>query len=188
MTVSGGITASGTVLINANQNSAFSANTGSSTGAVTLGGGSNTITLDAEAGGLTLSNLGTGTNADFLCLSSAGVVLVQTSACTISSLRFKEDVVDMQGSALPELGEMEVASFRMKQSGTNADPNAGSKQVGLIAENIAQVAPECAIYENDMKTPKSYRQECVIALLVRASQEQQHEISELKRRLNHKRR
>ena len=188
MTVGGGITASGTVLINASQNSAFSANTGSSTGPVTLGGGSNTITLDAEAGGLTLSNLGTGTNADFLCLSSAGVVLVQTSACTISSLRFKEDVVDMQGSALPELGEMEVASFRMKQSGTNADPNAGSRQVGLIAENIAQVAPECAIYENDMKTPKSYRQECVIALLVRASQEQQHEISELKRRLNHKRR
>jgi hypothetical protein len=47
------------------------------------------------------------------------------------------------------------------------DPNYGSRQIGLIAENIARVAPECAIYENDMLKPRSYRQECVIALLVK---------------------
>ena len=54
----------------------------------------------------------------------------------------------------------------------------------VIAENIAQVAPECAIYEDDMQTPKSYRQECVIALLVKATQEQAKEIAELKARLD----
>jgi len=33
-----------------------------------------------------------------------------------------------------------------------------------------------------MKTPKSYRQECLIAMLVRAVQEQQREIAQLKAR------
>jgi hypothetical protein len=150
-------------------------------GVATLGGASFTA-LSLVGATIKLTGVTTGTNADFLCLSSGGVILVQTSACTISSRRFKEEVVDMQGSAMPELSKMEVASFRLKDT-HNKDPNAHAKQIGLIAENIAEVAPECAIYENDMTTPKSYRQECVIALLVKAVQEQQHEIESLKRRL-----
>jgi len=136
------------------------------------------------AGGLTLPNVTTGTNADFVCMAAGGVLTLQTSACTISSLRFKKDVHDIGSSVIPEIARMEVASFKMKErEKPNADPNFGTRQTGLIAENIAQVAPECAVYENDMKTPKSYRQECIIALLVRATQEQQQEIRALKRRL-----
>jgi hypothetical protein len=131
-------------------------------------------------GSIAFPEVTTGTNADFVCMSAGNVVTLQTTACTISSRRFKEDIVDMQGSAMPALDKMEVASFKLKDT-NNKDPNARSKQIGLIAENIAQVAPECAVYENDMKTPKSYRQECVIALLVKAVQEQQQEIAALKR-------
>ena len=133
------------------------------------------------SGTITFSGVKTGTNADFVCMSAGGVLTLQTSACTISSLRFKENVEDMEGSAEPSIDKMRVASFQMKDT-NNKDPNARSKQIGLIAENIAQVAPECAIYEDDMKTPKSYRQECVIALLVKATQEQAKEIAELKAR------
>jgi Chaperone of endosialidase len=138
------------------------------------------IALTAS-GTITFSGLRTGTNTDFVCMSPGGVLTIQTSACTISSLRFKENVEDMEGSAEPSIDKMRVASFQMKDT-NNQDPNARSKQIGLIAENIAQVAPECAIYEDDMKTPKSYRQECVIALLVKAMQEQAKEIAELKAR------
>jgi len=106
-------------------------------------------------------------------------VLLQSSACTMSSLRYKQDISDWDGSALQKLGMFEVATFRMK-SAPNRDPNYRTQQIGLIAENIAKIEPKCAIYENDMKTPKSYRQECVIAMLVKALQEQQAEIDELR--------
>jgi hypothetical protein len=155
-------------------------------GAVTFNGplstaGSTVMNNLTASGTITFSGVKTGTNTDFVCMSAGGVLTLQTSACTISSLRFKENVEDMEGSAEPSIDKMRVASFQMKDT-NNKDPNARSKQIGLIAENIAQVAPECAIYEDDMKTPKSYRQECVIALLVKATQEQAKEIAELKAR------
>jgi hypothetical protein len=155
-------------------------------GTVTLNGplstaGSTVMKNLTASGTVTFSGVTTGTNTDFVCMSAGGVLTLQTSACTISSLRFKENVEDMEGSAEQSIGKMRVASFQMKDT-NNKDPNARSKQIGLIAENIAQVAPECAIYEDDMKTPKSYRQECVIALLVKATQEQAKEIAELKAR------
>jgi hypothetical protein len=119
-----------------------------------------------------LPNLTTGTNADFLCLTAGKVMVLQSSACTISSLRFKEHVVNFKADALSRISALEVASYNMKPNDRpNPDPNYGTRQIGLIAENIAKVLPECAIYENDMKTPKSYRQECVIAMLVKGEQE-----------------
>jgi hypothetical protein len=155
-------------------------------GTVTLNGplstGGSTVMGNLTASGtITFPGVTTGTNTDFVCMSAGGVLTLQTSACTISSLRFKENVKDMESRAEPSIDKMRVASFQMKDT-NNKDPNARSKQIGLIAENIAQVAPECAIYEDDMKTPKSYRQECVIALLVKAIQEQAKEIAQLKAR------
>lgn len=130
-----------------------------------------------------MPNLTTGTNADFLCLQSGGNLLIQASACTISSLRFKYNVDMFGGSALNQVNKMDVDTFNLKPNGEpNADPNFNSNQIGLIAENIAKVAPKCAIYENDMKTPKSYRQECVIALLVKGEQELLKRIHTLERR------
>ena len=143
--------------------------------------GSTVMNNLTASGTITFSGVKTGTNTDFVCMSAGGVLTLQTSACTISSLRFKENVEDMEGSAEPSINKMRVASFQMKDT-NNKDPNARSKQIGLIAENVAQIAPECAIYEDDMKTPKSYRQECVIGLLVKAIQEQAKEIAELKGR------
>src|SRR5208337_1363750 len=88
-----------------------------------------------------LSGLTTGTNADFLCLEGTPfLVYVQASACTISSKRFKEHIVMFHSSALDMIERMEVDTFNMKPRKTpNVDPNFGSKQIGLIAENIAEV-------------------------------------------------
>lgn len=147
------------------------------------GAGTPTSATSTIYGGLTLPQVTTGTNADFVCMASGGVLTLQSSSCTISSRRFKKNIHDVRLSVMPELDQLEVASFEMKErEQPNHDPNFGSKQVGLIAENVAAVAPECAIYEDDMHTPKSYRQECVIALLVKAVQEQSKEIAILKAR------
>lgn len=157
-----------------------STSTGTSQASVTVGdtNASSTTLITGPAGGISFGNLSTGTNADFLCLSGAGVVLLQSSACTISSRRFKTDIHPLHDDALGEIAQLPVKTFRLR--GKNPDPNASSVQAGLIAEDVARIAPECAIYENDMQTPKSYRQECVIALLVKAVQEQQKEIKRLK--------
>jgi hypothetical protein len=132
-------------------------------------------------GTVTFSALSTGTNADFLCLSSGGVVLIQSSACTISSLRFKEHVTPWDGYALPEIMKLKTFTYYMKAAKKpNHDPNFGSNQIGLTAEEVSKIEPKCAIYENDIKTPKSYRQKCVITMLVKGTQEQQAEIVALK--------
>jgi hypothetical protein len=149
-------------------------------GAINLTAGNSTngvggiITLNPGTGGssngfVNIQSLTTGTNADFMCVDGSGNLLIQSSACTISSMRFKKDIHRVHTDALDEIGQIPVVSFKMKAH--NADPNGDRVQTGLLAEDIARIAPECAIYENDMKTPKSYRQECVIALLVKAVQQ-----------------
>lgn len=142
--------------------------------------GVSTLTIGAANTPLTVAGITTGTNADFLCLSAGGVVLLQTSACTISSLRFKENVQDYRGDGLSVIGALRPIAFTMKpQEVPNADWNFDQPQIGLAAENVAEVAPMAAIYEQDGKTPKSYRQEALLAVAVKAIQEQQFQIQTL---------
>lgn len=127
----------------------------------------------------------TGTNADFLCLDSGGIVLLQSSACTISSVRFKQNIHPFSKSAISEVMALKPVTFNKIPDSIHpdVDVNAYLKQIGLTAENVAKVDPKAAIYEQDGVTPKSYRQESIIALLVKAVQEQQSEIAELKARI-----
>ncbi len=200
----GGLTITGAAIsLNNNSNFTVGVGIGSNTQTVTIGGGSNAVTINSTTltlGGSTLitssspftnsnaafklTGITTGTNADTVCLKADGTLLIQAAACTISSLRFKKEVTDVQTSTLPQISDMRVASFRRKGGELNRDPNGASRQVGLIAENIAKAAPECALYEDDMKTPKSYRQECVIALLVKGEQELLKQNTMLKARLS----
>lgn len=134
-------------------------------------------------GGATTVNMTTGTNADFVCASAGQVLLIQASACTISSRRFKTDIRPWSGDALAEIKALHPVTFRLKDGAKNPDKNAARTQIGLIAEDVAKVDPMLALYEPDMKTPKSYRQESLIAALVAAVQQQQAEIEALTRRV-----
>jgi hypothetical protein len=128
------------------------------------------LTGFTSGGTITLSGVTTGTNADFACFAAGGVMTLQTSACTISSMRFK-NLIGQQSidNALADVLGLNPIAFTMKPGeAPNADWNYDKPQIGLSAENVAAVNPKCAIYEQDGKTPKSYRQECVIAELVGA--------------------
>lgn len=70
------------------------------------------------------------------------------------------------------------------QKKKNADINYLRTQTGLIAEDVALVDPRLAVYEKDGVTPKSYRQEAVISILVKAIQEQQGQIESLKKQID----
>jgi hypothetical protein len=162
-----GLTTSGAaVIINNAGASNISVCSTSCSGTITIGNSSNT-------GKLVLAGLSTGTAADVMCIASGGVIILQAAgSCTISSVRFKDNVTPWDGDALPELAKLKTFTFTMKAAKEpNRDPNYASKQIGLTAEEIAKVEPKCSIYERDMKTPKSYRVECVLAMVIKGEQE-----------------
>lgn len=146
--------------------------------------GTGTVTLGPPAGQLVFSNLSTGTNADFLCLSGGGVVLLQTTACTISDENLKNMFGVLKESALAEvmaLGRPQL--FTLKDGDTNPDWNAGTLQIGFTAQKMASVDPRLAIYYDDHVSPKSYRQESVLALALGAIQELKAENDNLRVRI-----
>jgi hypothetical protein len=127
-----------------------------------------------SSGTITFSGVTTGTNTNFACFAAGGVMTLQSSACTISSMRFKDFLYEQANNdSLHDVLKLQPIVFAMKTSVdvANPDRNYYSPQIGLSAENVAAVNPKCAIYEQDGKTPKSYRQECLIAELVGAVRE-----------------
>ncbi len=146
------------------------------TGAGTPATAANTLN-----GSVTFPNVTTGTNADFVCMAAGGVLTLQTSACTISSLRFKNVLGELDPAQMvADIMTLHPLEFTMKEgSEPNADPNYARPQIGLTAENVASVDPRLSIYDDDMKTPKSYRQEGVIAALVVTAQAQEAQIRQL---------
>ncbi len=187
-------TGANNVLIGTN-NSLTTAAAGTSN-TIGIGAGSTAILAVTGAGTPTTStttingqqvnpNLTTGTNADTVCMEAGGRLLIQAAACTISSMRFKNLIGGYKvGGALDTIRGLEPIVFTMKEGEKpNPDRNYGNTQVGLSAENVAAIEPRCAIYEEDGSTPKAYRQECLIAILVAAVQAQQQQIADLKERL-----
>lgn len=130
------------------------------------------------AGAITLPAVTTGINADFVCMAAGNVLTLQTSACTISSLRFKDVLGELTPSQMvADVMALHPVAFKMKTPAEpNADPNYDRPQIGMTAENVAAVDPRLAVYEDDMTTPKSYRQEGMIAALVVTAQTHEAEI------------
>lgn len=142
-------------------------------------------TSSTGAGRITLGGITTGTNADFLCLAADLSVLLQTTPCTISQRKLKENFEIVQGdTAMKDILALNPQQFNFKPTKpANKDPNATATQFGFIAEEVAAVDPRLAVYEDDMKTPKSYRQDSMISILVKGMQTQQHEIDDLRAQL-----
>jgi hypothetical protein len=142
------------------------------------GGGTPTTASEIFHGGITFPEVTTGTNADFVCMAAGGVLTLQASACTISSLRFKDVLGELSSEQMiADVMALHPLAFKMKSSAeSNTDPNYEHPQIGLTAENVASIDTRLAIYEDDMTTPKSYRQEGIIAALVVTAQRQQWEI------------
>lgn len=127
---------------------------------------------------LTVSGLITGSNADFVCMGTGGAFFIQASACTISKRELKKNITNITGiGAIDDIKQLNPVRFKFKPTKpVNPDPNSHNYQYGFIADEVASVDHNLAIYENDMVTPKSYRQEAIIALLVKAVQYQQDEL------------
>ena len=87
--------------------------------------------------------------------------------------RFKTDVSQL-GSVMDKVMQLEPKSYRFK-----TDPEA-DRQIGFIAQEVLQLFPDCVQYEEEIdRYTLSYTDFSVIA--IKAIQEQQKEIQELKR-------
>lgn len=138
------------------------------------------------AGGpLTITGITTGTNADFLCLSSTGVVLLQATACTISQRKLKENIADLDGvTAINDIMALKPMSYNLIQTNPpNGDINFSRPQYGFMAEDVAKVDFRLSAVEVDQKTPKTWRQEAVIALAIKGIQGHEAEIRDLQKQL-----
>ena len=133
-------------------------------------------------GNIIFPNVTTGTNTDFVCMSTGGKLTLQTSACTISQRKLKENIAEIDGqTAVNDIMALKPVAFNMKHTTPeNPDKNHTRAQYGFIAEDVAAVDPHLSIFEDDMITPKTYRQEAIISLLTKTAQEQQKEIEALK--------
>jgi hypothetical protein len=164
-----------TTNINASQNFATNIGTGTTTQPVTIGGTSNTVNLPGIAAS---SAATTGT----VCWTTVtgNLTVDTTTTCLASDGRLKRNIEPLR-AGLEEVMQLKPVSYELKPE---VDPMHLGRQVGLIAQDVIKVDPRLAsVYPSgpDKGTPKGVRYEQMVALLVKAIQEQQVEIDELKR-------
>jgi hypothetical protein len=134
--------------------------------------------VGGESGQIKIGTVGTHTGTTIAGISGAtssgGVaVLVNASGklgTTTSSARFKQDVRDM-GESSDVLMKLRPVVFRYREDAVGAE-EAKTTQYGLIAEEVAQVAPELVAPDLEGK-PYSVKYHELPALLLNHAQQQQ---------------
>jgi hypothetical protein len=106
-------------------------------------------------------------------LSALGVLTTVSS-----SIRYKENVRGYE-EVLGKLMQLEPVRFTWKAN--TATP--GMDDFGFIAEDVHKIIPDMTTYEKDGKTIRGVKYEKLPILLIKAIQQQQKEIGELKARL-----
>ncbi len=96
---------------------------------------------------------------------------------TVSSLRYKEDVVDM-GADSAALMKLRPVSFYYKPEFDSTR----IRQYGLIAEQVATVAPDLVVYGENGE-PETVRYHFVNAMLLNEVQRQERALDELRREI-----
>lgn len=141
---------------------------------------------NTESGQIKIGTVGTHTQTAIAGIhgatSSGGIgVFVDASGVlgtTTSSLRFKEDVRDM-GKTSEVLARLRPVVFRYREEVAQGDR---SDQYGLVAEEVAKVAPE--LVANDAEgRPYSVRYHLLAPMLLNEMQRQQRTIEALEARV-----
>ncbi|MES3030862.1 MAG: tail fiber domain-containing protein [Patescibacteria group bacterium] len=112
-----------------------------------------------------ISNSGAG---NYVCHTGAYEITYSATACAgVSSERFKHDIASLSVSALDQVNALRAVSFIY-----NADmsPNDQTTHLGFIAEEVALVNPDLAVYEPDGKV-RSVKYDEFAPVLVKAMQE-----------------
>jgi hypothetical protein len=136
-----------------------------------ISGGTTTISTP-----LTLSGLTNAATGDYVCYN-AGVIEYNTATCTLSLRKYKMNIHPLF-SSLREVMQLKPVSYQYKP-----EVKLGSRSyLGFIAEDVAKVDPRAAAYKDNGEL-ESVDYERMTALLAAAIQEQQKEITILKKQI-----
>jgi len=123
-------------------------------------------------------------NVGFGTTSPANILTVEQSSATdpiadgwttYSSRRWKTNIEPVKG-ALEKVHRLRGVSFEWKLN--------GRRDIGLIAEEVGKVVPEVVAYEANGTDAKSVDYARLVALLIKATKEQQKTIDNLKAQLS----
>jgi hypothetical protein len=116
-------------------------------------------------------NLGIGTTSPTERLHVAGNICATGTIGVCSSMRWKTNITPITG-ALDKVKRLRGVYYDWKADGKH--------NIGLIAEEVAEVIPEVVMYEKNGKDANALDYARLAALLIEAIKEQQKEIDELK--------
>lgn len=133
----------------------------------------NSLVTISNSGTLSLSSIPTGVGSNTLC--SSAVNSGQIERCG-SSKALKESIRDLD-MGVATIGKLHPVLFNWKKT--------GQPDLGFIAEEVAEVSPVLAIY-NEQGAPDGVKYMNMTAVLVKAAQEQQKMISELQKSVSEK--
>lgn len=114
--------------------------------------------------------------------STGNLTVDTTTTCLLSDGRLKMNVEPLN-VGIAEVMQLKPVSYDLKPE---VNPEHLGRQVGLIAQDVMKVDPRlAATYQSgpNKGTPRGVRYEQMVALLVKAVQEQQKEIADLKRKI-----
>lgn len=136
-----------------------------------LTGAQTTIANGITASALTVA---AGTPSS-ICQNSATKEITVNAAltCTVSSARFKNTIEAFDGSGLVMVGAMQPDTFFYND-------RADRRRLGLIADDLAKIDPRLSEWDEQGR-PNSIDFSAMIAVLVKAVQEQQAQIERLQR-------
>jgi hypothetical protein len=121
-------------------------------------------------------------NTNPVCVLATG----QLGVCNASSRRFKDQIADM-GDSSSKLFQLRPVSFFYKPQ---YDDGTHALQYGLIAEEVAAIYPEMALYDKDGQ-PSGVKYQMLAPMLLNELQKehaivsaQQDQINDLQQRLS----
>lgn len=111
-----------------------------------------------------------------LCLSTGSQMHTAAVTCGVSAKRFKENI-NAWGHGIDYLMKFRPVTFQLKK-----EYDAEQKQtLGFIADELGDIDPLLGVYDNGVIS--NFRERAVAAIMVKAIQEQQAQIEDLKGRV-----
>lgn len=134
-----------------------------------------TGTAITSSGTVTFIGITSSSTGDYMCFNTTTSEVTQSTSCTLSSERYKQDIESMSDMGLSTILALRPVTFISR-----IHPDHG-RQPGFIAEEAELVDRRLVHYENGRAN--SFRYLEYTAVLTRALQQQQVRITELESRL-----
>lgn len=122
-------------------------------------------------------NVGIGTTSPSYTLHVNGTAYAAGVAGALSDVRDKKDIAPLSTAALNAILKLRPVTFNWKEP---KDDGMRGRQTGLIAQEVEKVLPATVLTAKDARKSKAIKYDELTAILIKAVQEQQAEINELK--------